>query len=473
MNSGVQADAAEKQPINKYVLWLGGAIFLAFLAYLALHYARLTSFPIGDDPAIHIHTIKSTSYRDLLGLPYPLPLAIYKFVQQITGMDHARLFIYLISAYLFIAGVSLTLFLRKIFNSWPLAVGAALIFVMSRWVSDALRMGLLAETFSWSVLFILLLFLTRRNLIGTIITTGILVVSHPFATMLYAIMFVVYSSIVLIQPSMKEERPFILKLLISYLVLTGLVYLAKPDIIQRFLEFKISDPPGWGDRTLDEILNSDDEQRMFIPYIAGLGLFAIVREWSRSGVRILLILLIISFFFSLNYLFGVSFIPFRFYVYLEMLLAVLASYAFISLFRNTGLSQANMTILVAALAVLLSIPNYNVNQTIGHWQATRPEANAILLPDDKEAIAWLAENTESTSSIMATRSRGIWIIALADRNKVKLAEEHYTDTDPVKLESEYLYYARGQKVPESIVAGYHQVFSNHSVSIWQVDDARP
>lgn len=456
---------------------IGGIGFVALLAYLAFHYARLTDFPIGDDPAVHVHTIKTMSYSGLFGLPYPLPLLVYKFVQQITGADHALLFVNLISAYLFFAALSLTWFVRQAFKSWPLAIGAALIFVASRWVNDGLRMGLLAETFSWSIFFLTLGFLARRSLIGTLISTGVLVLSHPFATLLYAILFLVYSVVILLQPALKEERSFIVKIIAGYVLFTGLIYLAKPAIIQRFLEFKMSDPPGWGDRPLSDILLGDDERRFFIPYVAGLGLFGLAKNWSVSGARIVVILLIIALFFSLNYLFGVSFIPFRFYVYLEMMLAILAAAGLLWLLRESDLSELRLSLLVGVFALLISMPNIQVNQRIGYWQATRPEANAILMPEDLAAIAWIKENTEPTSSFMVTRSRGIWIMALADRPSVQTHEIHYSEEQVAgifatgqPLSAEYLYYPRGHAVPPSVVSRYHQVFKDGPVSIWQVDD---
>jgi hypothetical protein len=297
----------------------------------------------------------------------------------------------------------------------------------------------------------------------------LLVLSHPFSTVIYIIIFTVYTAVVLVQPSLREERKFIFQVLAGYAALVGIVFLARPDIIQRFLAFKISDPPGWGDRTLEDILLSDDRRRMFIPYVAGLGLFAAMKQWALPGVRIVLFLLIAALFFSLNYLFGISFIPFRFYVYLEMALAIFASYGLWAVVRNESFSTAQTTVLTAALAMLISIPNQAVNQTIGHWQATKPEANAIITSDDRAAIDWLKQDTEPNATIMSTRSRGIWIIALAEKTNVQLVETHYNEEESSSVNAEYLYYAKHQTVPDSVIARYHKVFSNNSVSIWRID----
>lgn len=462
-----------KGVISRIAPWIGGLFFVALLAYLSFHYARITDFPIGDDPAIHIDTIKRLSYLDLLGQRYPLPLAIYKFIQQITGIEHSALFVNLISAYLLLAAISITIFVRQTFKSWPLAIGAALIFVTSRWVNDGLRMGLLADIFSWSIFFIALTFLARRHLIGTLIATGLLVLSHPFATLLYAILFIIYSACVFIQPSLKAERLFIAKTWLGYALLTGASYLLRPSIIQHFLEFKISDPAGWGDRTLKEILLDEDSRRFFIPFMAGLGLFGIVKEKSIAGTRIIIILLILALVFSLNYLFDISFIPFRFYVYLEMALAVLAGYGLLAILKNCNLSEGKMAVLVGSLALLIALPNVEVNQSIGHWQATRPEARAILLPEDRAAMIWLKNHTAPESTIMATRNRGIWIIALAERPAVLIDEAHY-DNETVKLiNPQYLYYPDRKNIPTDIASRYQPVFQQKSVSIWRANNENP
>lgn len=458
-------------------LWLGGLFFVAYLAYAAFHYARLTDFPIGDDPAIHIHAVKATSSIDLLSSTYPLPLLIFKVAAQVTGLPHPALFVSLICTFLFFSALSLTWFVGRSFRSWPLAVAAAIIFVNSRWVNDGLHMGLLAETFSWSILFLALGFLAQRNLIGLLVASGLLVLSHPFSTMIYAVLFIAYTAIVFLQTRREDERAFLKKVWLGYAVLTGLALVVKPGIVQRFLSFTASDPAGWGNRNLAEILLSDDERRMFIPFMAGLGLFAAARAWRLPGSRITILLLILGLFFSLNYLFGVNFIPFRFYVYLEMALAILAGYALLSLFTKTGLGEGQIAVLVAILAYCISLPNLAVNQTIGYWQATVPEARSILLPADREAIAWLAENTAPGSSVMAARSTGIWVIALAER-ETQLVELHYDEAQTTLifqsgqlLGTDYLYYPKNQPIPAGVIQRYHQVYENESVSIWQVDNA--
>lgn len=445
------------------------------VAYFAYHYARLAGFPVGDDPAIHIYNVKTYSYSQLFNLPYPLPLVIFKFVQAYTHIDYPQLFIYLICTYLYVAAMSFYAFVYKTSGNMALAAGTVLLFVTSRWVNDGLRMGLFAEAFSWSVLFLILTTFSLRKLWLTVPLTAVLVLSHPFATVLYAILILLYSIIVLISPHLKKERPFILKLLGIYLGLALLAWLARPELVQRFLNFVVADPAGWGDRPFMDILTGDDIKRIYIPLMGCLGLIAAVRDWAKPVIRVMFLFLALGLFFSLNYVFGINFIPFRFYVYLEMAVAFFAACGLATLVSRIEHGKFIAVTLTAGLALLLAIPNIGVNQVIGSWQATQPEAHATLTTEDREAIDWIKANTTTKDLFMAARRQGIWIIALADRNNIRLEETHYNDRQIDHIYNTgqligvtYLYYSEGHVAQPVIQEHYYRVFSNGSVSIWRV-----
>lgn len=455
---------------------MGRAVFVLLLAYIAYHYARLTNFPIGDDPAVHIATVKSKSYMDILGLTYPLPLFIFKAAAQFSGIDYPLLFVQLISTFLFLSGLSLAYFLYATTRNWPLAVASALIFVGSRWANDGLRMGLLAESLSWAMLFLTLTFLSQRRVIATLIASLLLALSHPFSTLIFGLLFLLYAVYLAIRGNVRERR-FIKWLAASYALIALSVSLIKPEIIARYISFNALESKAWGNRPFLEILTSDEPSRIIIPLLALIGLVAAIPHWKHASVKIAFFLAWLGLFFSLNYLFGIYFIPFRFYVYLEAAIAIFAGIAIACIVDAFTLPRWLSPIAALLIALVVSMPNFSVNEKIGRWQATKPDAHAVMLPDDRQALAWIKENTRPDGTFNALERYAIWLVAVADRPNIAVSSVPY---DEKKLEadlanatpfnSDYIYYAIGQEVPKSIVQSYHQVYKQGDVSLWERDN---
>jgi hypothetical protein len=446
---------------------------VVILAFFAFQYARQTNFPVGDDPAIHITTVKTASYGEILRSNYPLPVTIFKVADQITQVDLPQLFVWTICTFLLLAAISLYFFVYTMTGNIPLAAAAAIFFVTARWVNDSIRMGVLAETFSWSILFLTLTALAKEKLVPTLILTAILVLSHPFAVLIYGLIAICFLGIALLGPSPKE-RLFARNLSLAYIGMAIVVGIAKPDLISKFLMFASTDPAGWGDRTLWDIISGDDLKRLFVPMLAVVGLFVGSQFWSRTLVKISFILLTIGLFMSLNYVLGMNFIPFRFYVYLEMGMAVFAALGLFSLIQELSIPIIPTALIVLIFSVLVAMPNVGVNDEIGIWQATNPDARAIMTPADRTAIAWIKENIPAGTPITAMRQQGLWLTAIGDQKNILYLDLPYNGNalrdyyaTGATLPAKYIYYSVGQVPPDNISTEYREIYDEGGVRLWE------
>lgn len=461
-----------------YFTWILGFAFILAVAFFAYHYARLTSFPIGDDPAVHIESVQTASYGTLLHSRYPLPLLVFKALYGIGHIEVGQLFVYLICTFLFIATLSFTWLARTITGSWYAAMLAGIFFISARWVNDALRMGLLAEVFGWTILFLTLHAFIRRRLWLTLLMSVVLAFSHPFGAVVFGLVVLLYYLLGLFHEE-KEEKHFLWWLFAGYGVMGLAAYLIRPELVRSFVDFISTDPAGWGNRTLWQILAGDDTRRLLIPLLAMVGMGVASARIAESGIRMSYLLVFIGLFFSLNYLFGINFIPFRFYVYLEMGLALFAGVALYELLSGMRLTRELAVAMGVGLAILLVLPNYRVNQTIGFWQATNPDAHAVMLPEDRNAFAWIKDNIAPSESIMAPRKQGLWIKALIGHTNTIISE---LAIDPnltkdnfspeVGLGARYLYYSVVHQVPNVVKKYYEPIYRSGSVSIWELKHAR-
>ncbi len=461
------------QRLPRSLVWLSFVPIIFIIGFFAFHYSRLTDWPVGDDPAVHIETVKQVGLTAILHTRYPIPLLIFKGLHSLTGVDHPLLFVYLICSFLFFAGLSLAYFVWVGWGSWVAAIVAPILFVSDRWVNDGLRMGLLAEAFGWGVLFLALTSLVKGRWWAVLIWTVILAFSHPFALLVFGLIVLFHSLITLVTGKV-EERRAIWILFAAYGVIGLLTFLVKRDLIQHFLNFMSTDPANWGDRTLWMILAGDNTQRLLIPIIAFLGLMIGVGKWDKPAARITLLLLGIGLFFSLNQLFGINFIPFRFYVYLDAAIAILAAVAVSTLLEWLAMPSMLSYPLSIMAALILLWPNYQVNQSIGHWQATNGDARAVMLSGDRVALTWIRLNTAANASFIADRRYAIWISSVGERSDITTTNipydetslKNYLDAD-YRIQQQYIYYGLGQSAPPLLRQYYRLAFQDKGVSIWE------
>ncbi|MFA6963142.1 MAG: hypothetical protein WC227_00280 [Patescibacteria group bacterium] len=404
---------------KKYpLLWrsLVGAFFVYLLYYFAFQYARVTAFPIGDDPATHITRIKTMSFSDICGMFYPIPLIIFKWLSIVFhGVELPRLFTVTISFYFFLAGLGVALLAKSISKSWIVGFLSALIFVTSRWTNDGIRMGLLGETWGWFAFALLLYFFVKKNIVFTIIFSIILIFSHPLSFIIYVLFFITICVLTFVESENKESRKFLLILLAIYALAGLLTYFFKNDLIEKFLLFVSGDPKGYGQRPFWLILTSDQPQRILVPFLAIIGLIASLKNWVKHEVKVGFALVIAGLFMSLNYVFGIYFLSFRFYPYFEMGLAVFAAVGIYSLAKTVILPAVARCTLIAILAFLAIAPSYSANTVLLNWQKNDPGAQAIMTGSDQKAITWVRDNIPEDKTIAAYWRYGIWIKAVGDR----------------------------------------------------------
>lgn len=457
------------------LFWFVQIIFFSVLAYLAFHYRRLTDFPIGDDPAAHIQTIKDFSYTGLLQTSYPLPLLVFKFFHDLTRLPHYEVFVSLISTFLLAAACMLYAFIWRVTGDWRTGAVAAVLFVVARWVNDGLRMGLLAEVFGWSVLFAALFAFSMKHKWLTIATSGLLLISHPFGFTIFALI-VLMSGLVSLYRGSEDERQFVIQLFKIYGVLFLLGIVVRPGLFVGVLNFAPGDPTDWGNRTLWQIIAGDDMRRALVPFLALVGLFVALKDWEKPYIRASFFLLVIGLFLSLNHILGIGFISFRFYVYLEMGIAIFAALALVESVRLLRLPVLVSGAILLVLTAMLVLPNYKVNQEIGHWQATNPDAKAVMLPTDRAALDWIKASTKENDVIIVPARYMLWVIAYADRRHVITRPEVYDNDDYTRhlaertespIQGDYIYYGQGQSEPYQLAEHHRLVYTKGGVRIWR------
>jgi len=455
--------------------WIGGLLLLGVLYFFAFQYARMTDFPIGEDPAVHINLIKTSTYLGLTRSIYPLPLIIFKFFSQTVREDLPKLFTVLISTYLFTTALALFFLVYRQYQNASVAAASAILFVTARWVNDSLRMGTLSEVFGWSVFLFALYCLSSQKIIPILIASCVLAFSHPFAFIVYSIIAFLYLVILLQSPQVKEKK-FATHLFIVAISLVVVVWIVHPDLVRQFLHFQPGDPSGWGDRNLWEILTRDDIRRILIPLVAIIGIASSLKEWNKPIIKLMFLLLLVGGFFSLNHVFDIHFLTFRFYAYLEMAIAFFAAVGLSFLMREFKLPSWIHYCVVLACAIFLSWPNYQVNFRYLRWQTTDPHANAVLFPEDRDAIAWIRSNTSQTATFIGDHHFIVWIMALADRQQTVSTDDLYQDTTAIAfitnnkatLAADYIYFPTVSPPPPSLKPYLNVVYNSQGVTIAQI-----
>jgi hypothetical protein len=459
-----------------WLIALTAGIWLVY--FLAFQFARITQFPIGDDPAVHVANVKTLSYRELARLNYPLPIAIYKYIYTTTSADPVKLFPQLISFFLFTSALALGIFAYKSERSVTIALAAAIMFVTGRWVNDYLRMGTIAEVFGWGIMLLTLYALASNRLILTFILTGILAISHPFSLLVYVIIATIYLLLALISKEPKE-RTFAIRLLTAY-ALTGIAMaVLQPARVHDILVFKSGDPIGWGERTFWEIISSDDIKRIFIPILSLFGLIALASQWKKPIVKILYIFFVVSFFLSVNQVLSIHFLAFRFYAYLEMALAIFAAVGLSTLVKGMSIRDEGVFIIVVGVAILFALPSYFINQRYLLWQKTDPNARAIMTQPDLTAMAWIDTHVSQDSAIAADSQHSLWIAALTNHQRVAAREWPYDTakftelmTTIRRINDDYIYYPATEEIPDMVKPYGIEVYSHGGVKIYRVNHAK-
>jgi|GEM_PF-2254613 len=442
-------------------------IAILLLGYLAFQYALITKgFPTGDDPAIHIYNIRHYSYLELFRTNYPLPIIIFKLLTALTGLSYPISFVFTISLYLFFSAVVFFFFLRKITASNIISFIGAAGFALGLWMVDGLRMGLLAEAFGWGMLLLTLLFLSEGLLAATLISTLLLIFSHPFSFLVYALIFIMYFFIAVFS---HRERKNVLWLGGIYLFAFIISYLIYPALITKFFDFNQLISVGWGERKLWEVLISDDSLRAVGLLFSVAGLIYAIQEWKKPAIKVSFLLLFVGLFMAMNQIFGIRFLVFRFYPYLEMAVLIFMAiglYWTISILKLKKFYSVSLAIL---LGIIILYPHFKGNNVITSYQVDNKKADDSMTMGDREAIKWLGDILDPQTRINAPYKRVIWIRALTS---TKAVYDHrlFDGKLPAKpgFDYSYIYYPEIYRIPNQISKNYPLVYNQNGVKIYKV-----
>lgn len=402
---------------------------------------------------------------------YPLPLVILKFLSKITYIGLPRLFTLAISGFFFFSTLAVFLLGRKVTGSTIGGFIAAALFSVGVWTTDGLRMGLLAESFGWGMLAVTLYFLAENKLVWTVIFSGLLIISHPIAFFVYLVCLLLYLGAGLIQGG--TERRFCLKLMGVYVVLSLILIFAKPSLIQHFLQFSNPENLGWGLQKLGDILTTGGVQRLGVSFFAAIGLVIAAKNWSRPENKVVIILLFAGLFMSLSQIFGISFLVFRFFPYLEMSVVLLAAIGILVTVENLGLKNKTANVLLPfCLAIPMVLYNLSGTNTITRYQTTVATANARMTVGDQLAIDWIASSVPPGSFVDAPIKRSLWISALTPStgyfepalyNEASV-KSYWLAGNGMPL---YIYFSELEQTPASLLDLYDKVYDKDGVRIYK------
>lgn len=433
---------------------------IVILGFIAFQYARIAHFPTGDDPAIHIWTIKNLSYRELLSSSsYPIPLSIFKFLHGLLGIDYPKLFTLTISGFLFFSSLCVGLLTKKVSNSWLLAFIGSTIFATGGWVTDGLRMGLLAESFGWGMLALALYFLVSQNIVLTLMFSGLLLLSHPFSFTIFIFVAVLYLLITMFSKE-KKDRNFALILSLIYAIFVILIFIFDKELIMKFLNFINPERIGWGERKLWEILTTYDSRRILVGLFALIGVIANIKNWSNRAIKISYILLFVGLFMSLNQIFGIRFLVFRFFPYLEIGVAIFAVLG-LSYFVEKLKIERYRSLALIVFTILILAPHYLDNGRAVYTQVNNASLNDSMTAGDREAFSWINANISKGSSLLATHKRAIW---LRDLTIVDIRED---DLLNAKTLSDYVYYSEVDFIQTEVKSNFRLIYDQSGVKIYQ------
>lgn len=439
---------------------------LVVLIFLSLQYLFIThGFPTGGDPTIHIMIVKGQTFLGLLQSNYPIPESIHKFLYSHLNIWPPTLFVYLITAFLFFSGLASYFFITKATGSRFFGLLGASAFILGTFVVDGLRMGLLAEVFGWGMLIVALYFLAKGNIIFTLLFTGLLALSHPFSLLIYFLIFLIYFIVCQFN---KDERKTALILGAIYLAVVLIGLWLSPSLIDKFKNFINPERIGWGERGLWEILINNDPKRAIEIIFAAIGVAVSIKDWRRPIIKISYILLFVSLFLSLNQIFGIRFLVFRFFPYLNLAIAIFTALGVKYCVESYKLKNYWRVLAVFVLSAVILWPQFRGNNLITQYQVETPSANDTLTKADQAALKWV-ENNLSETVICAADKRFLWLMAITD-NHIVYDPKAFDETTTVlgARGYYYIYYSSIDHLPQAVANTYQAVYDKDGVKIIKI-----
>ncbi len=456
--------------------------FLIILGFLAFQYLFQTNFPIGHDAGHHATNAiriqeSGFSLNSFSKIAYPLPLAIYSFVQAITGLEWPFLFIIVICSFLFLGSIALLCFAKSVTKSWAIGIAAAILFVTSKWTGDALRIGFLAEIWAWLIFLIASYFLINKKFWPLVISFLILLISHPLVAAVFVLISIIYSIAIWFFSKDKEYKKMLLKFWAVFTLITAVIALLFTNKLDFFLHYAENSYLE-GARDFRQIIFSDNKARSLIYFMALFGLGISFKKIKNNGILFFWVMLLVSALMIQSYLWGINFMVFRFYPYFEIAIAFFAGYAISflvnNIFQNFKNNYWNLIsiIMIIIVTLVLAWPNIKTNKEITSWQLNDQKILATMPVQDREVLKWAKNNLPKDSKFIAQVKWGAWVKPIAgfptmESDKLLSQKGHWsTYTLLRQYRIKYIYLSSFRK--RTIIDAYPQFFTK----IYEKENAR-
>ncbi len=475
----------KKDSWQKIALILGGLVVIFFISF---HYASLTDFPIGHDAGHHASNAMKIERLGFFNLKilkslYPIPLMIFAFFHKISGIDWPQLFLYTICLFLFLTASAWVYFTTKVTDNWKIGIMSGVFLASSRWVSDAMRIGFFAEAWGWFVFIICSYFLVKRKFWPLIISLILLFFSHPLVLAVFLVTLLLYTLVILFSSPDKKDKLFLAKIFSVLLLASTVILIFYPEkihLFDRISKFVYIE----GARSLKEIMIDSDKRRILMYLVGIAGIIKSVQFLKSNGMKYLFVLLFVSVILSQLYLWGVKFMVFRFYPYLEMAVSFFAAiglYYLVDLVLQAFQKKWKIylkPVFLSIFVLFLIWPNIMVNKSITLWQKTHYNLLATCPFQDREAFRWIQSNTPEKAIFLTPAKWGTWLEPIAGRRIVEWGSPTRNIKDyPVVLnfiknhKFPYIYFSSIQAENDSIEDNpklFEQIYKKEGVRIYKV-----
>jgi hypothetical protein len=468
----------------KIFLIIAGVVVIFLLSF---QYKFLVNFPIGHDAGHHITNainiekaglFNIINYKSML---YPIPWILFALLHKITQIGWPQLFIYVICLFLFLTSLAWTYFATRATDKWEIGITAGILLASSRWLSDALRIGFMAEAWGWFVFILCSYFLIKRKLWLFVIFSILLFFSHPLVFMVFIMVLIIYSIVILISKPDKENKEFIIKVLSFLFLAVASAFIFFPDkvhILLNISQFAYLE----GARSLKTIMIDSDKRRILLYLISLVGIIKSIQFWRKNEIKFLFVVLFVSIILSESYLWGINFWVFRFYPYFEITISLFAAIGLYYLIESlpkifTKYSIIKLIIL-GLLVYVLVLPNWQVNRDITVWQENNYQMLFTCPPVDRTAFDWVKNNTPADSIFLSPVDWGSWLGPISGRHVIESDSAFDPKINPDYLQEylrkskvNYLYFSSvnpNDPVIESDNKDFKQIYFQSNVRIYEI-----
>lgn len=441
------------------------------LLVFSFQYPFSVDVPIGGDAPSHI--MNATNLKRFIKSPYPLSSLILSSTHILPWAWTTR-FNFAMATGFALSGFVLAFFLNKIGGKTPAIIGM-MFWSISAWdILPFFRDGTFAQL--WSMPFLILFYWSamKKRLHIMLLIIFLLYFLHP-ATFFVALLSLILSFPILATEffNMSKSTSIILVIIFGFCITTLLF------IFPTF--FPYSQSPD--NNTYLSYKDLIESRIGILTLLSLVGLFFFLTKKTNYYFKSLFITyLLISFFVSLNSLWGIGSWERRFFPYFAFVLIFLGSLGLADLLREFfPLKVVRITVFLF-LMLPLCLNAWLVFK--GYYRIFNTDRSAMR-KTEQAAYEWLKNNTDKNSMVLQTldRGRGVeWLPVIAKRNNFVvnyqpsnldiLKDCNYLITKNAKLGLTHaLFYQWTEKIPDYIKNDdklFPLVFKNSEVSIFEL-----